>query len=55
MTIDDADYSEGLTRTNATGGLTIVTFTPLLGMSDVVLRFLSDKGVEGWASEPFRT
>ena len=39
MTIDDADYSEGLTRTNATGGITIVTFTPLLAMSDVVLRF----------------
>nr|WP_245274453.1 terminase family protein [Mesorhizobium sp. L2C066B000] len=34
-------YSEGLTRTNATGGITMVTFTPLLGMSDVVLRFLS--------------
>ena len=32
-------YSEGLTRTNATGGITIVTFTPLVGMSDVVLRF----------------
>ncbi|UVK37654.1 terminase family protein [Mesorhizobium sp. AR10] len=34
-------YSEGLTRTNAAGGITIVTFTPLLGMSDVVLLFLS--------------
>jgi phage terminase large subunit-like protein len=30
-----------MTRTNATGGITIVTFTPLLGMSDVVLLFLS--------------
>lgn len=39
-------YSEGLTRTNATGGITIVTFTPLLGMSDVVLRFLSAGEVE---------
>ncbi|OHV89540.1 terminase [Mesorhizobium sp. ORS 3428] len=39
-------YSEGLTRTNATGGITIVTFTPLLGMSDVVLRFLSAEEVE---------
>ncbi|RUV32186.1 MAG: terminase [Mesorhizobium sp.] len=40
-------YSEGLTRTNATGGITIVTFTPLLGMSDVVLLFLSAGEVEG--------
>jgi phage terminase large subunit-like protein len=31
---------EGLTRTNATGGLTMITFTPLLGMSDVVSMFL---------------
>ncbi len=36
-------YSEGLTRTNATQGITYVTFTPLLGMSDVVRRFLIDK------------
>lgn len=36
-------YSEGLTRTNATGGMVFVTFTPLLGMSDVVKRFLLDK------------
>lgn len=36
-------YSEGLTRTNATGGITYMTFTPLLGMSDVVKRFLLDK------------
>jgi len=42
-------YSEGLTRTNATGGITIVTFTPLLGMSDVVLLFLSASEVEGMA------
>jgi phage terminase large subunit-like protein len=33
--------SEELARTNATGGITIATFTLLLGMSDVVLRFLS--------------
>lgn len=33
-------YMEGLTRTNATGGLTMITFTPLLGMSDVVSMFL---------------
>lgn len=36
-------YTEGLTRTNATGGLVFVTFTPLLGMSEVVKRFLLDK------------
>ena len=33
-------YMEGLTRTNATGGMTAITFTPLLGMSDVVSMFL---------------
>lgn len=33
-------YMEGLTRTNATMGSTIITFTPLLGMSDVVSMFL---------------
>jgi len=33
-------YVEGLTRTNATGGCVFLTFTPLLGMSDVVRRFL---------------
>lgn len=33
-------YMEGLTRTNATGGLTMITFTPLLGMSEVVSMFL---------------
>lgn len=32
-------YIEGLTRTNNTGGGTYLTFTPLLGMSEVVLRF----------------
>jgi phage terminase large subunit-like protein len=36
-------YTEGLTRTNATGGLVYLTFTPLLGMSDVVRRFIIDK------------
>lgn len=35
-------YMEGLTRTNATGGMTFITFTPLLGMSDVVSMFLGD-------------
>lgn len=35
-------YMEGLTRTNATGGMSYLTFTPLLGMSDVVSMFLGD-------------
>jgi phage terminase large subunit-like protein len=35
-------YSEGLTRISATGGLVFMTFTPLLGMSEVVRRFLGD-------------
>jgi phage terminase large subunit-like protein len=34
-------YTEGLTRTNATGGMAYMTFTPLLGMSEVVMRFLN--------------
>jgi phage terminase large subunit-like protein len=33
-------YIEGLTRTNATEGVVFLTFTPLLGMSDVVRSFL---------------
>src|SRR5688500_20253429 len=36
-------YSEGLTRTTATGGLVFMTFTPLLGVSEVVPRFLSEE------------
>lgn len=36
-------YMEGLTRTNATMGMTFITFTPLLGMSDVVSMFLEKK------------
>lgn len=35
-------YTEGLTRTNATDGMVMLTFTPLKGMSDVVQAFLSD-------------
>jgi phage terminase large subunit-like protein len=35
-------YTEGLTRTNATGGMVYMTFTPLLGMSEVVRRFLDE-------------
>lgn len=36
-------YTEGLTRTNATGGLAWMTFTPLLGMSEVVSRFFEEE------------
>jgi phage terminase large subunit-like protein len=36
-------YTESLTRTNATDGIVYMTFTPLLGMSDVVKRFLVEK------------
>jgi phage terminase large subunit-like protein len=36
-------YFEALTRTNATGGMMYLTCTPLLGMSDVVNRFLEEK------------
>jgi phage terminase large subunit-like protein len=35
-------YSEGLTRISATGGMVFMTFTPLLGMSEVVRRFLNE-------------
>ena len=35
-------YTEVLTRTNATKGITWITFTPLLGMSDVVRMFLQN-------------
>lgn len=35
-------YSEALTRTNTTMGPVVLTLTPLLGMSDVVRRFLME-------------
>ncbi len=35
-------YSEGLARTVATGGCAYMTFTPLLGMSEVVRTFLME-------------
>ena len=37
-------YMEGLTRTNATDGIVMVTFTPLKGMSDGARLFLEDEG-----------
>jgi phage terminase large subunit-like protein len=36
-------YTEGLTRTNTTGGPVWMTFTPLLGVSEVVRRFILEK------------
>lgn len=36
-------YFEGLTRTNAVDGIAYMTFTPLLGMSDVVDMFLREE------------
>lgn len=36
-------YSEGLTRTNTTLGPVMTTLTPLLGVSDVVARFMIEK------------
>lgn len=35
-------YTEGLTRTNATAGIAMLTFTPLKGLSDVVQIYLSE-------------
>jgi phage terminase large subunit-like protein len=36
-------YTESLTRTNATGGGLMMTFTPLKGMTQTVKRFIIDK------------
>ena len=36
-------YAESLTRTNATKGIVFVTFTPLLGVSEVVRRFMYEQ------------
>jgi len=36
-------YTEALTRTNATEGMVYLTFTPLLGMSEVVFSFIKAK------------
>lgn len=40
---DEEIYTESLTRTNATGGIVFMTFTPLKGMTGTVKRFLIDK------------
>lgn len=42
---DEDIYTEALTRTNATGGMVYMTFTPLKGMTGTVKRFLIDKPV----------
>jgi len=42
-------YMEGLTRTNATGGMVYLTFTPLLGMSDVVSLFVGGEEMSSGA------
>jgi len=39
-------YSEGKTRVQANNGIIIMTFTPLLGMSDVVSLFLTDSDIK---------
>tara|TARA_Y100000310_G_scaffold312663_1_gene360196 strand:+ start:1739 stop:3190 length:1452 start_codon:yes stop_codon:yes gene_type:complete len=36
-------YSEGRTRTTATDGITYMTFTPLLGMTEVVRRLINEQ------------
>lgn len=36
-------YSEALTRTNETGGIVFCTFTPLLGVTELVRRFMHEK------------
>ena len=41
---DEEIYTEGRTRTNATAGIVWLTFTPLLGMSNVVLGFKDAAG-----------
>jgi len=40
---DEDIYTESLTRTNATGGIVYMTFTPLKGMTGTVKRFVIDK------------
>ncbi len=36
-------YSEGLARISATNGMVFITFTPLEGLSEVVMRFMNEK------------
>jgi phage terminase large subunit-like protein len=39
-------YSEAIARIGAVDGIAVVTFTPLLGMSEVVLLFLTPEQIE---------
>ncbi len=39
-------YMEAMTRTNVAFGPVFLTFTPLMGMSDVVKRFLQEKSID---------
>lgn len=39
-------YDEGLARTIATGGMAALSFTPLLGMSKVLMRFIPSPGTD---------
>ena len=39
-------YFEGITRTNATRGIILVTFTPLKGMSSVVARYVMEDSAD---------
>ena len=39
-------YSEAQARVSALKGMIMVTFTPLLGMSEVVRMFLSDSDIK---------
>jgi phage terminase large subunit-like protein len=39
-------YEEAVTRTNATEGAVFITFTPLKGMSQVVMKFFQSPGVD---------
>jgi phage terminase large subunit-like protein len=38
-------YIEGLSRTNATGGMVFLTFTPLKGLTEVVQMFIDECGI----------
>lgn len=47
-------YTEGVTRTNNTKGVVFLTFTPLLGMSNVVMRFYEKDPDDKTRSHPDR-
>lgn len=47
-------YVEGVTRTNNTRGLVFLTFTPLLGMSNVVMRFYAKDPADAAKQHPDR-